>query len=167
MKRRFWHSSWLTPNYDPNKVETREPVEDESKANLIGSLLEDGRHMPCIDIDLPCRLVESETPGHFHLFIDHPIHWANYKAILEELTNAGIVQVGYFTASQERGQTFVASKPWKSANSDKSTVKTDTQVSNDKPTVVDLMANLEHSLAEAKKDRAEPDPRIGEFDEVF
>lgn len=64
-------------------------------------------HMPAIDIDVPCRLVESSTPGHFHLYIDHPITWPRYAAILSALTEAGIVEQGYLDASLARGATYL------------------------------------------------------------
>ncbi len=116
--RRFWHSSHMTPGYDPNEAEIRVPVDDPEKANLIGSELKDGlTHMPVLDIDHPCKLVESETPGHFHLYIDVPMHWGDYEKLLTALAEAGVCEVGYVNASIERKQTFVASKPWKKAMS--------------------------------------------------
>ena len=47
-------------------------VPDGEAANLISSKLEGqpGMHGFCIDIDLPCLLVESRTPGPIPPFID-------------------------------------------------------------------------------------------------
>lgn len=121
MKRRWWWSSWLAPDYDPRIEEDRREVASESEANLVGSVVvgEPGSdasfHMPVIDIDFPCKVVESETPGHFHLYIDVAVDWWAYKDLLAALAEAGIVQPGYVKASIERGQTFVATKPWKKA----------------------------------------------------
>jgi hypothetical protein len=73
------------------------------EAELVCSDNADGMHLPVIDIDLPVQLVPSATPGHFHLYIDHPISWQHYKAILRAMAEAGIVQWGYYDATLERG----------------------------------------------------------------
>ena len=64
-------------------------------------------HMPAIDIDFPCRLVESSTPEHFHLYIDHEITQEQYMDILRVLMSAGIVQRGFYRSALRRGQTFL------------------------------------------------------------
>lgn len=76
-------------------------------ANLISSLTADGLHMPAIDIDLPCRLVESTTPGHFHLFIDHKLEADAYWKLLKALVDAGIVERGFYELSEARGASFL------------------------------------------------------------
>lgn len=39
--------------------------------NCVGSLLAYGKlHAPTLDVDFPCELVPSSTPGHFHRYID-------------------------------------------------------------------------------------------------
>lgn len=60
-------------------------------------------HCPVIDLDLPCQLVPSATPGHFHLYIDRPVPKEQYLAILEAMADAGIVQEGFLRASGTRG----------------------------------------------------------------
>lgn len=65
---------------------------DKQKANLVGSLCDDGMHMPALDIDLPCRLVPSTTEGHFHLYIDKPMFLETYRKLVEALVEAGIVE---------------------------------------------------------------------------
>jgi len=83
-----------------------EPTE-EYPANAYFSQGKDGYHYPCIDIDIPIRVVPSSTPGHSHLYVDEPITWDTYKNLLEALTEAGIVEVGYFNASVKEGGTTV------------------------------------------------------------
>ena len=85
---------------------------DKSSATLVGSAT--GRytkfgsmHMPAIDIDFPCELVESSTPGHFHLYIDKEISLDHYLNILQAMMNAGIVQTGFYKSAVRRGQTFL------------------------------------------------------------
>lgn len=75
-------------------------------------------HFPVLDIDFPCRLVESETPGHHHLFIDKAVTWDAYVGVLAALAAAGIIEPGYANASIARGATFVALKPWKNKGGD-------------------------------------------------
>lgn len=64
-------------------------------------------HMPCIDIDLPCRLVESRTPGHFHLYIDTTISYEMYDNMLQAMVLAGIVEDGYYQAFTRRRATIL------------------------------------------------------------
>lgn len=85
---------------------------EKSEAILVGSAT--GRysaagpmHMPAIDIDFPCELVESSTPGHYHLYVDKEIPLVQYLAVLREMTNAGIVQRGFYRSAVRRGQTFL------------------------------------------------------------
>lgn len=80
---------------------------DAGNANLLGSMRDDGMHCPVIDIDIPCRYVPSTTPGHGHLYIDHPMTWKSFKAIMRAMENAGVVQSGYRKYSEQRGQAFV------------------------------------------------------------
>jgi len=83
------------------------------EANLITSIVADnsGMHRPVLDIDVPCVLVPSSTPGHFHLYIDKPMSWKTYHALLCALGEAGILEGGYVGASIERGHTAVR-LPW-------------------------------------------------------
>lgn len=87
----------------------REPLvpTEEHPANAYFSWGADGYHYPCIDIDIPVRLVPSSTPGHSHLYVDEPITWATYKNLLVALAEAGIVEEGYLNASVNQGGTTV------------------------------------------------------------
>ena len=80
----------------------------EADADLICSDLAKnlGMHKPVIDIDHPCRLVES-SPGKFHLYIDKEVAWVRYQSLLQSLVEAGIVEPGYEEASLARGYTAV------------------------------------------------------------
>lgn len=97
-----------------------EKTNDPQKANLISSEIEGSKcsdgfpmHMPVIDIDLPIRVVPSETEGHHHLFIDYPLEWADYVKLLRVLVEIGLVERNYLEASLKARATFVAPKPWK------------------------------------------------------
>ncbi len=74
---------------------------------VISKLADSDMHMPVIDIDLPCMLVPSSKPGHFHLYINRAMTWSKYVAILEALEAAGVIQEGYLHHSKRRGYTTV------------------------------------------------------------
>lgn len=82
-------------------------------ANLLSSEVGSDMHAPVIDIDLPCRLWPSRTPGHHHLFIDKPMKWWKYRLILWALKVAGVVEPGYYKACVARRAGFVR---WRYAN---------------------------------------------------
>jgi len=93
---------------DPDAQPVERHLAPEPEANLISSLCDDGRHMPVLDIDrMPVKVVESSTPGNFHLYIDRPMTWAAYARLLAALGAAGILEAGYVSASLERGATYV------------------------------------------------------------
>lgn len=77
---------------------------DGVEPNLVTSLLDDGTHLPCLDIDFAARLVPSSTEGHYHLYLDgmNPLPWERYEALLKALADAGIVSRGYANHSIER-----------------------------------------------------------------
>lgn len=91
------------------------------QANLITSIVSDGaisllgghftQHKVVIDVDMPAQLIESSTPGHFHLLIDKAMSWDQYIHLLQALVNAGIVEPGYLAAAERRGHTAVR-LPW-------------------------------------------------------
>jgi len=92
---------------------SHEPGEDDrvlcakEQANLVSSLCEDGKHRPVLDIDMECRLVPSSTPGHYHLYIEHPMEPGAYFELIAALGKAGILSHFYVKAAQIRGATFV------------------------------------------------------------
>lgn len=75
---------------------------ERDEANLIGSLCDDGSHMPVLDFDIPARLVPSTTEGHFHLYIDVPMAWDKFRALLEAMRDCGIIEAGFANASINR-----------------------------------------------------------------
>ena len=85
--------------YCPCPLETA-PVDT---AELICSDVGGDRHMPVIDLDLPCRLLPSGTPGHHHLYIDQAVTFEQYVAILVTMADAGLVQWGFVNTTRERG----------------------------------------------------------------
>lgn len=102
-------------NSDAGMSEDRHPVEHIEDANVISSHVvnKPGVHAPVLDIDLPCHLTESETPGHYHLYINVEMSWDQYSSLLAKLAEVGICQPGYVGAALDRGATFVATQPWK------------------------------------------------------
>lgn len=110
--RRYWLCPGLEscgPSGDGGH-EYREPS-NMHDGNLVSSLCKDDRHRPVIDLDVPCSFVRSSTPGHGHLYIDAPMSWERYEALLIALVEAGLVEEGYVKAACVRGQTFVR-PPW-------------------------------------------------------
>lgn len=89
--------------YCPCPVEDAEPDVAELVCSDSRDERDQGMHMPVIDLDLPCSLVPSGTPGHFHLYIDKPCNFEEYMAILKAMAEAGIVQWGFHDRTRERG----------------------------------------------------------------
>lgn len=79
----------------------------QQDANLISSKTTDGRQMPIIDLDFNFHIVPSSTPGHVHLFIDHPMSKFRWAALMLALWFSGSVEMGYAVWSLRRGGNFV------------------------------------------------------------
>lgn len=95
-----------------NRVDGEHRVEvPAAEADVVSSEVGNNLHAPCIDIDVPIRVVPSTTPGHGHLYIDVPMDWDHYLAILTALVDAGVVERGYVMASECRKATHVR-LPW-------------------------------------------------------
>jgi len=110
--RGYWRCPELDKRGDsaaPENIpdtEQRDPaMKDE--ANLVSSLCFDGQHRPVLDFDIPARYVPSTTPGHGHLYIDVPMSWEKYEAVLIALRDAGVLETGYVGAACRRKATFV------------------------------------------------------------
>lgn len=82
-------------------------VTDYSKANLIGSLTENGMHAPVLDLDYPVEVYPSSQPGHSHLYLNKEISWENYKVLLSLLATVGLIEPGYANASINHGQSYL------------------------------------------------------------
>jgi len=82
-------------------------VFNENEANLIASETLKGTHAPVIDLDFPVRLLESKTPGHFHLYLDVELSYEDHFKLLKTLADIGLVEQGYYEASLNKGASFV------------------------------------------------------------
>jgi hypothetical protein len=84
-----------------------------SMADVVSSELEDepGKHTVMLDLDVPSALIPSSTPGHYHLYIDVKMSWWRYRALLKQLSSAGIIEKGYYEASLRRKATHLR-PPW-------------------------------------------------------
>jgi hypothetical protein len=92
----------------------RETVAELADADVVTSAVAHSErlvHRPVIDIDLPCKLVPSTTPGHFHLYIDKVIPSDAYFDLLDTLAEVGIVEKGFARAARVRGYS-AARLPW-------------------------------------------------------
>ena len=69
-------------------------------------------HSVAIDIDKPCLLIESRTPGHYHLYIDSLTTWPNYKNLLEALATCGVIEPGYLQAALGAQATYLRKDRW-------------------------------------------------------
>lgn len=105
IERTYWFAPELGDNdYVTDDKRERVPYE---KANLVSSLTESGLHAPVLDLDFPATLLESSSPGHFHLYLEREIEWDDYAALLAALAEAGILEPGYVHAMLGREATFV------------------------------------------------------------
>lgn len=88
-------------------------VADIDDANLISSEFEalEGHHSIALDIDIPCHLEPSSTPGHHHLYIDTFITWEQYERLLDALVECKVIEPGYAAASIRRKATHLR-LPW-------------------------------------------------------
>lgn len=68
-------------------------------------------HRPILDIDFGAALIPSSTEGHFHLYLDKPMTWKNYKRLLNVMSEVGVIEPGYARASIERGYSSTR-LPW-------------------------------------------------------
>lgn len=92
----------------------RTPAGIHEGANAVCSRFEGcatATHAIAIDLDVPAFLVPSSTPGHSHLYIDHPIGEADYYALLDLLAKVGVLEANYVTASKNKGGTHLR-LPW-------------------------------------------------------
>lgn len=74
-------------------------------------------HTLMIDLDVPATLVPSGTEGHSHLYIDVPMTWKQKKAILDAMADANVVELGFASASDEKGAAMLR-VPWKKKKGD-------------------------------------------------
>lgn len=113
--RKTYHQSTLN-EYDAQATpEAKEffhsraaPDENSTdKANLISSEVQNGMHMPVIDCDFGIQAVPSSTPGHYHLYIDRELTWPQYRALLDGLYKAGLIQEGWYENALKDKRSYV------------------------------------------------------------
>lgn len=71
------------------------------------------RHAVLLDIDYPAHLIESSTPGHYHLYLDVPegVKHEDYMELLAVLAKCGVIEKGYADVSIARGHSDLR-LPW-------------------------------------------------------
>lgn len=92
-------------------------TEDINAADIVSSEAKPlegftSKHMVMFDVDIPMEVIESSTPGHYHVYF--PGTGVGKDALfylLAELSNCGIVEPGYVAASKARGFTALR-LPW-------------------------------------------------------
>jgi len=110
-RRRLYKAERLDIDSEDRYDNHLKEVDNELEADLVGSKTfgkgSKNYHLPVIDFDFPCYIVESVDPDHGHLYIDHPLPWEDYKKLLETLLEIGLVQHGWYQNAIDDEQTFV------------------------------------------------------------
>lgn len=103
----------LAENVDGEYINEAVPVDNLDEAQVVTSQFNNplGLHRPILDIDFPAKLIESSTPGHYHLYLDKKLTWEQYERLINVLADVGIIEDGYRNASLDRGFTSVR-LPW-------------------------------------------------------
>lgn len=108
-KRTYWSSPNL--EVEPSWSDEMNLVRDKDNANLVSSLCNNGKHRPTLDIDFPCKLVETKTPGHYHLYIEHDLTFDQYKRLIDVMADIGLVGEGIRMQMENRGMTCLRTRP--------------------------------------------------------
>jgi hypothetical protein len=110
-ERKRWYSRNVDPRAEHLERECPQLLHNPTPSqppNLVSSLCEDGLHRPALDIDVPCRVIKSKTPGHCHLYFDDTaLTWDSYVILLAALANAGIIEHAYLSHSIRDKQTLL------------------------------------------------------------
>jgi hypothetical protein len=117
--RRFRDALARTLNRDSNEPQPfptpdGQWCDEGPEATLVVSMLEDdpNMHMPALDLDgMEVFVVPSSTPGNYHLYINRPMTWQQYKRLMKVMVDVGLVQRGYYDASVRRGYSALRT-PW-------------------------------------------------------
>jgi hypothetical protein len=100
-----------TPDEDDTKKYNLEDPDNITNmfesCHLICSDMESNMHLPVLDLDFSCVLVDSSTEGHYHLYINKEVEWDKYQKLLLCLAECGIIEEGYANASIARGYSAV------------------------------------------------------------
>jgi len=94
---------------DRDRVNMPREEKTDGSGNLYSSeLVASTLHVPTLDIDgMNVEVLESTTPGNFHLYIDCPMAWLKYRNLLLAFADAGICQEGFVGLSIARGASFL------------------------------------------------------------
>ena len=114
----FWVKNLEEANAVSSLIRSNEfsIFDQESKKSIDWKQL----HLPVLDIDMPCVLTPSTTPGHHHLLIRKAMPWSDYVKLLDVLAEVGILEEGFVGAAKRRGQTWVRT-PWTQKRPDDAT----------------------------------------------
>lgn len=86
------------------------------EANLVSSRAADrpesGVHYPIIDFDFPIAVVQSRTPGHYHLYIEKAVRFEQYTALLRAMYDADLIGRGNLRQIDHGGATFARIGPY-------------------------------------------------------
>ena len=85
---------WTVSSTDMMPIEDLSIANSPDEAHMVVSATGKGTHKPTLDIDLPCILEQSATPGKFHLFIDKELSEKDYDKLLHVLLEVGIIEKG-------------------------------------------------------------------------
>lgn len=103
IKTDAWFDAYDQIHYPEKLTESNAP-----NVSLVGSATNvDNIHLPVLDFDFPCKLVESSTPGHFHLYLDKPMTWDKYRQLLNCLDAARLLNHEWVKKAYRDGKTFV------------------------------------------------------------
>lgn len=96
------------PGYGSHEAGRIECAVDDPEATLVSSKIVGYElHAPTIDIDLPCQLIPSATPDHYHLLIEKVMTWDQYQKFLDVMVEVGLVEKGYVKASKRDGYSAI------------------------------------------------------------
>lgn len=73
--------------------------------------LDDNGRIVNIQIAEKIYFHSSSTPGHGHLYIDHPIKWLDYVELMTLMAKIGMIEQAYADHSISQGMSFVR-PPW-------------------------------------------------------
>lgn len=109
--------AWL-PEHEPDPLKNLEETENLNYADIGTSAPRfeipgfPGKHVVMFDVDVPMQVIESSTPGHYHVYFPNSyVPKEKLFSLLDAMAECGIVERGYAEASRARG--FAALRlPW-------------------------------------------------------
>lgn len=104
--------TYLVDLTDPSRdvLHSKRVEANGGEANLFSSELVDfpGMHAPTLDIDaMDIHAIPSSTPGNYHLYIDKPMTWEQYRQLLLVLMDCEILSEGFVGMSLARKASFL------------------------------------------------------------